>query len=48
MAEHKKTVEYPPGTQVEGTDVAITESIERFNELKLEDGTILRMRTNVV
>ncbi len=48
MAEHKRTVEYPPGTQVTGTDVEIAESRERFNELTLEDGTILRMRTNVI
>ena len=48
MAEHKRTVEYPPGTLAAGTDVEIVEAIERFTELRLKDGTILRMRTNVV
>ena len=48
MAEHKRTVEYPPGTPAAGTDVEIDEAIERSNELRLKDGTILRMRTNVV
>ena len=48
MAEHKRTVDYPPGTQSAGTDVEIDEAIERSNELRLKDGTILRMRTNVV
>ncbi len=48
MEKHKRTVEYPPGKQSQGTDVEIDEAIERPSELRLKDGSVLRMRTNVV
>ena len=48
MEKHKRTVEYPPGEQSQGVDVEIDEAIERPTELRLRDGAILRMRTNVV
>jgi hypothetical protein len=32
------------GGVIEGTEVQLTESIERWTELKLEDGTVLRVK----
>lgn len=46
MAQQKKVkIQDPQGNLVEGTWVAITESTERFSDVKLEDGTVLRVRT---
>ena len=36
------------GKSVEGRDVDVIESTERFSELRLEDGTILRIKPNVL
>ena len=47
MAEHRRTVDYPPGQQSTGVDVEISESSEQPSRLKLEDGTILRIRPGV-
>ena len=33
---------------VDGYDVPITESTERWTELKLEDGTVIRVKPNVL
>ena len=48
MVELRKNVQVPGGGQIEGTVVGITEAIERFSELKLEDGTILKTKPVVV
>ena len=44
MAERKKTIQIPPGETVVGSLVDIVESIERFNEVRLDDGTVLRVK----
>jgi hypothetical protein len=45
MAERKMTVLIPPDNRpVEGFDVPIDSSTERWSELKLEDGSILRVK----
>ena len=33
---------------VDGNEVTITESTERWSELRLEDGTVLRVKPNVL
>ena len=35
-------------TMVDGSEVPIIESTERWTELRLEDGTILRVKPNVL
>ena len=44
MAERKKTIRIPPGEDVVGSLIDIVESIERFNEVRLDDGTVLRVK----
>lgn len=48
MAERSRTVQDALGRNVEGRDVDISESTERFSELRLEDGTILRIKPSVL
>ena len=48
MVERKKNVQDSAGNQVEGTVVAIEESTERFSEVRLGDGTILKTKLTVV
>ncbi len=48
MAERSRTVQDAFGRNVEGRDVDISESTERFSELRLEDGTILRVKPSVL
>jgi hypothetical protein len=38
----------PDGRLVEGFDVPIVESTERWTEVKLEDGSILRLKPTIV
>lgn len=33
---------------VEGTEVPLTESVERWTELKLEDGSVLRVKPTIL
>jgi hypothetical protein len=47
MAERKK-VNVPGFGIVEGTDVPLIESVERRTELRLEDGSILRIKPVVM
>ena len=44
MAERRKSVRARGGKSVEGTVVEVTQSIERFSEINLEDGSTLRMK----
>lgn len=44
MAERRKTVRVRGGKSLEGTVVEVIQSIERFSEIDLEDGTILKMK----
>ena len=48
MTERSRTVQDAFGRNVEGRDVDISESTERFSELRLEDGTILRIKPSVL
>ncbi len=47
MPEKKTTVQLPTGT-VDGFEVPILESNEKWSEIRLEDGTILRVKPNVL
>ncbi len=33
---------------VEGTEIQLTESVERWTELKLEDGSVLRVKPTIL
>jgi hypothetical protein len=46
VAETRKKV-LVNGRPVDGADVPVVESIERWSEIKLEDGTILRVKLTV-
>lgn len=46
MAEHKKTIKLF-GRDTEVVDVPVTEAAESFNEYRLEDGSLIRVK-NVV
>ena len=47
--ERKVKVPLPPdGKQVDGMDVPVVESTERWTEIKLEDGSVLRLKPSVV
>ena len=47
MAERKTTVPYK-GKDMEGTVVSVDSSTERFSEVSLEDGTILKTKLSAV
>lgn len=47
--ERKVKVAMPPtGAIVDGLDVPVTESTERWTEVKLEDGSVLRLKPSVL
>ena len=50
MAERRVRIPFPgaPGEIVDGSEVPITESTERWTELHLEDGSVLRVKPNVL
>jgi hypothetical protein len=49
MAAQKVTVPSPDGhSMVDGTQVSVTESTERWSEFRLEDGTVLRGKLVVI
>ncbi|HYB61797.1 MAG TPA: hypothetical protein VEH50_09985 [Methylomirabilota bacterium] len=51
MAALKVKINIPNMGLVEGTPVPLTESVERWTELKLDDGTVLRVKpliTNIL
>ena len=47
MPESKRRVQTPQGV-VEGIDVPIKEATEKWSEVTLADGTILRIKPNVL
>ena len=47
MAERKTRVMHN-GKMVDGFDVPVTESSERWSEFTLEDGTIIRVKVNLI
>ena len=49
MAERKVRIPMPPAMQpMDGWDVPITSSTERWSEYELEDGTVLRAKVNAI
>jgi hypothetical protein len=48
MVERNTRVTLPTGQIADGIEVPIEESIERWSEIKLEDGTIIRVKTSVI
>jgi len=44
MAAQKVKLNLPGMGVVEGTPITLTESVERWTELKLEDGSVLRVK----
>lgn len=48
MAQTIKVPIPPDGKIVEGIEIPIVETIERWTEVKLEDGSTLRIRPSVV
>jgi hypothetical protein len=48
MAERRGTMKLPDGKVVEGVEVQILESTEKWSEFTLEDGSILRAKVNMM
>lgn len=48
VPEKKVKVPIPGKGMVEGTEVPLIESVERWTELKLEDGSVLRVKPVVM
>jgi hypothetical protein len=50
MAERRTTVAYPLPTdpKIGGSDVPIKESTERWTEIHLEDGSVLKVKASVL
>ena len=48
MPEKKTKVQLPGLGQVDGYEVGISESTERWTEVKLDDGSVLRLKPVVV
>jgi hypothetical protein len=50
MAEKRIKVPFPPpsGPMVDASEVQVRESNERWSEVTLEDGTVLRIKPNVM
>jgi hypothetical protein len=48
MAERKVKTVAPTGQTVDATDVPVEESTERWSEIRLEDGTIFRIKPVVL
>ena len=48
MSDRRKTVRDQTGVEVEGVVVTVVESTERFSDIRLEDGTLIRIKPVVV
>ena len=48
MANHKKKVPNKQGIEVDATMVEIEETTERFNEIRLKEGTIMNLKTTIL
>jgi len=48
MVERKTKIKLPTGQVVDGFEVPVEESTERWSEYKLEDGSILRVKINII
>jgi hypothetical protein len=48
LAERNTKVTLPTGEIVDGFEVPVEESIERWSEVKLEDGTVIRLKVSMI
>jgi len=50
MAERRIKIPFPTPTSalMDGSEVGVAESTERWSEITLEDGTVLRIKPNVM
>jgi len=48
MPEKKVKVTLPGIGTVDGSEVSVTESVDRWSEIKLDDGTVLRIKPLVI
>jgi hypothetical protein len=50
VPEKRTKVAFPgaPGGMADGSEVSISESTERWSEIHLEDGSVLRVKPNVL
>jgi hypothetical protein len=48
MPERKVKINVPGMGTVEGTQVELTESVERWTELKLSDGSVIRVKPTIL
>ena len=48
VAQKKRQMTMPDGRTVEGTEIQIDTANERWSEYTLEDGTVFRMKVNLV
>jgi hypothetical protein len=48
MVERKVMMPSPTGQMAEGFEVQVNETTERWSDIKLEDGTELRVKTTVL
>jgi hypothetical protein len=48
MSERPTKAKLPDGRVVEAVEVPVEESLERWSELKLQDGSILRVKMTVL
>ncbi len=46
--ERRTKVQMPDGTTVEGVDIPVVESTERWTEVTLEDGSVLRLKASIM
>jgi hypothetical protein len=48
MVERAAKVTLPDGRVVDGVEVAVDETTERWTEVKLQDGTMIRVKMTVI
>jgi hypothetical protein len=48
MPERKIRVEFAPGQMVDGYEVSVDESTEKWSEYKLSDGTVIRGKMTII
>ena len=46
--EKRKTIRDAQGRTITGVEVGVAESVEKFSEITLEDGTVIRTKLSVV
>lgn len=48
MPERRVRVEFVPGQPVDGYEVSVDESTEKWSEYKLSDGTVIRGKMTII